>query len=65
MSNTAAVTGKTERFLLFLKRHQQTSEPVSDRTARLQFVVVAAAWTIVGLLILVAIYLAVCIKRQR
>ena len=50
------------RFLLFLKRRVQSNATSPAETSKFQLYVVAAAWTVVGLLILLAVYFALQIK---
>ena len=64
MRNGEVTVDQRGRFWLFLKSHARSKPIPSDATARLQLFVVAGAWIVVGLLILLAIYVAIQIKGQ-
>ena len=62
MQNPLIAPEQSRRFLLFLKRHAKSNAISPDEGAKFQLYVVAAAWTVVGLLILLAVFFAVQIK---
>ncbi len=62
MNDTGVVPEQDERFLLFLKQQARNATAPSDKTARVQLCVVAGAWIVVGLLILLAVYLALQLR---